>query len=398
LGRGHLVRAATGEAARARPLRLGLETTACAERRPSIVCDLARPDEIPERGQRVLGLEPGVEQQVVPEERAPAERGAQPLVDLLLGPVGRGRRAERRCVLAEVERHTVESCTDPNHLAGGAERIQLLRPVPGDAARQDVALPEGDRQSQALERHQRFAQRGAAADPVPAGQEPAQSRLLGRLDLTAERGQGRTPQSSKDFGLAPLALAPTGAKLAAHQLVTALELTQHWLDVAAEALVRVVGRKRAARASEAADERVQRLVVGLEEHLGQAAGRHRADGVAIAAGVLGSDQPPLAGDADVHGATLGQERLGQVLRILVLAQIAAAAEQIVQLVGRAGLAAQPALDFLERAGIDQVAQLLLPEQLAQQVAVERERLRAPLGGRRVVLVHVVGDVVEQQRG
>ena len=63
-----------------------------------------------------------------------------------------------------------------------------------------------------------------------------------------------------------------------------------------------------------------------------------------------------------------------------------------------GVAAQLVLDLVERARVDQVAQLLLPEQLAQQVAVERQRLRAPLGGRRVVLVHVVGDVVEEQRG
>ena len=47
-------------------------------------------------------------------------------------------------------------------------------------------------------------------------------------------------------------------------------------------------------------------------------------------------------------------------------------------------------------GVDEVAQLLLAEQLAQQVAVERQRLRAALGRGRVVLVHVRGDVLEQQ--
>ncbi len=52
----------------------------------------------------------------------------------------------------------------------------------------------------------------------------------------------------------------------------------------------------------------------------------------------------------------------------------------------------------ERAGVDQLAQLLLAEQLAQQVAVERERGGAALGVGRVALVHVGGDVVEQQRG
>src|SRR5439155_26948590 len=55
------------------------------------------------------------------------------------------------------------------------------------------------------------------------------------------------------------------------------------------------------------------------------------------------------------------------------------------------------LDLCERAGGDQVPQLLLTEQLPQQVAGERQRLRTALGRRRVVLVHVVRDVVEEQR-
>ena len=69
--------------------------------------------------------------------------------------------------------------------------------------------------------------------------------------------------------------------------------------------------------------------------------------------------------------------------------------------GRAGdlrAMLQVVLDARERAGVDQLAQLLLAEQLAQQVAVERQRRRAALGVGRVALVHVGGDVVEQQRG
>ena len=52
----------------------------------------------------------------------------------------------------------------------------------------------------------------------------------------------------------------------------------------------------------------------------------------------------------------------------------------------------------EGAGVDQVAQLLLPEQLAQQLAIQRQRRRPALGVGRVALVHVRRDVVEQQRG
>ena len=56
------------------------------------------------------------------------------------------------------------------------------------------------------------------------------------------------------------------------------------------------------------------------------------------------------------------------------------------------------LDLLQRPRVDQVAQLLLPEQLAQQLAVERQRRGPALGVRRVALVHVRRHVVEQQRG
>src|SRR5438046_2838011 len=125
---------------------------------------------------------------------------------------------------------------------------------------------------------------------MPAWQEAAERGLLDRLDLAAERGQRRAPQSAQDLGVAPLALGPAGA------------------------------------------------------------------------------------------------------------QVAPTAQQVVQLVRGPRLAAEPLLYVGQRAWVDQVAQLFLPEQLLEEVPVERERLRAALGGGRVVLVHVVRDVVEEQRG
>ena len=50
------------------------------------------------------------------------------------------------------------------------------------------------------------------------------------------------------------------------------------------------------------------------------------------------------------------------------------------------------------ATVDQVAELLLAQQLAQQVAIERQRRRPPLGVGDVPLVHVGGHIVEQQAG
>ena len=153
-------------------------------------------------------------------------------------------------------------------------------------------------------------------------------------------------------------------------------------------------RDRAKRATSVA----QRLVAALQEGVGQPGGRHRAERVAVAARVLGGDQPLLAGHPDEHRSPLAYKsglqalcRIRQVANLLVF--VARRAIRPVCADRRA-----TGLDLLERARVDQVAQLLLAEQLAQQVAVERQRLGAPLGGRRVVLVHVGGDVVEEERG
>src|SRR5581483_10989876 len=80
------------------------------------------------------------------------------------------------------------------------------------------------------------------------------------------------------------------------------------------------------------------------------------------------------------------------------AQVAAEPEQVVQSLGVPRERPERRLDLGERVRVDQLAQLLLAEQLPQEIAVERERLRTPLRRRRVVLVHVRRDVVEQERG
>ena len=47
--------------------------------------------------------------------------------------------------------------------------------------------------------------------------------------------------------------------------------------------------------------------------------------------------------------------------------------------------------------VEQLAQLLLAEQLAQPFAIQRQGLGPAFRQRRVALVHVLGDVVEEQR-
>ena len=371
------------------------------------------------RGARGLG------QQVVPEARAAGQRGPQGLGHRPLGRRVGGRRPEQGRVLAEVDRHPAAA-----DAAGARARPRRSRPAPparparrpviGQAARQHLRLPLGRRQRQPLERRERVAQRVGPAgragpvDALPIGQEAPERARVGRLDLAPQRGEARAAQPPHHLGVAPLAPRPARAQLAAHQRPVGLEGRQRRLDgprlerVAARELGRMEGP---VTAGVAGHERPQRLGHRLQERLGHAARRHRAEPVAVAAGVLGRDQAPLAGQVDPDRAPVGDQRLGDLLgpprlgharRDLVRAQVADAAQQVVQAVGPAGPgplgeALQVGLDGGQRPGVDEVAQLLLAQQLAQQVAVERQRLGAALGRRRVVLVHVRGDVLEQQR-
>src|SRR5436305_1972732 len=81
------------------------------------------------------------------------------------------------------------------------------------------------------EREERFAQRRAPVDPVPVRQEAPERRLLGRLDLAAQRRERRTPQPAQDIRLAPLSLDAARTQLAAHELLLTLELAKMRLDV-----------------------------------------------------------------------------------------------------------------------------------------------------------------------
>ena len=55
------------------------------------------------------------------------------------------------------------------------------------------------------------------------------------------------------------------------------------------------------------------------------------------------------------------------------------------------------LEVGQHVGVDQLAQLLGAEQVAQQIAVEGQRRGAALGQRRVAGVHVHGDPPEHER-
>ena len=89
-------------------------------------------------------------------------------------------------------------------------------------------------------------------------------------------------------------------------------------------------------------------------------------------------------------------------RDLVVAERSEVSQQVVHPVERArlppvGEPLQLELDVVERGRVEQLAQVLGAEQVAQQVAVEGQRGRTPLRERRVALVHEHRDPGEQQR-
>ena len=149
----------------------------------------------------------------------------------------------------------------------------------------------------------------------------------------------------------------------------------------------------------------------LEEGRGQARRRHDAERVAVERRVLGRDPARLARRsaraaarrAASSSASHGRGLAVAARRELAGREVADPPQQIgerppASRARRSGASpCELRLDRLDRARVEQVAQLLLPEQVAQHGAVERQRLRAALGRGRVALVEVGRRVGEHER-
>ena len=107
----------------------------------------------------------------------------------LLGPRRRGRTAERRRILPEVHRDTIQPGADPHHFPGRAELVELTGVEARDAPREHIRLPERDGERESLQRNEGLTQRGTSVDAVPMRQEAAESGLFRRLDLLAQCGE-----------------------------------------------------------------------------------------------------------------------------------------------------------------------------------------------------------------
>ena len=142
----------------------------------------------------------------------------------------------------------------------------------------------------------------------------------------------------------------------------------------------------------------ERIRNRLEERLRHPTRRHGPERVAHEPSVLGGHDELALAEPHADRPSLAKEGLGEARVVLAPEERPRATEQVVQLVGIPRRAPQRRLDIRDRARVEQLAQLLDAHQLAQETAVERECLRAALLGGRVVLVHVRGDVVEEERG
>ena len=235
---------------------------------------------------------------------------------------------------------------------------------------------------------------------MPRGEEAAEGRLLGGLDLAPQHRQRRAPDPAQDVGVAPLALRATGAELAAHELVGPLERRELTVDaslVEVESRHELGRRERPVRPRVPAQQLPQRMLDRLEEHLRDAARRCGAEGVADEAGVLDRGEQLELAEADPNRTALADERLREPAVVLAVEQGPGAAQEVVQLVDVSRRRTKRRLDLLDGAEVEELAELLDAHQLSEQIAVERQRLRTPLLGRRVVLVHVRRDVVEEER-
>ncbi len=238
-------------------------------------------------------------------------------------------------------------------------------------------------------------------DVVPGREEAGERLLLDRLDLPAQRGERATAELAQHVDVAVLARHALGTELADDETLVALERGERAGDAlgwCSEAIRDIGGEERSVRAGVPADDLLERARHRVGERHRQAERQRAAEGVAIASGVLGGGESSLAAECDLDHPSFGEQHFqpptvlpGPVPARTVASQldlvggeITDLAEHVVQLVGGArppsvGDALQLQLDVGEHLGVEQLAQFLGTEQVAQEIPVEGQRGRPALG-------------------
>ena len=330
---------------------------------------------------------------------------------------------QRRRLGAEDERHpsvvaAQRSGADPGHVAAGHEGVEVGGPVPADPAREHVGLEDRRGNRGALEARDRVGERvEVASRPVrtlPRGEEPAERGRVDGLDLASEQGERPPPEPAEDVRIAPFAARAAGTELAEDDGVVRLQRREgllHALHGRAETggrpptatngpWVRAYRRTRPSRGRSVSLVNAPGRPIGSDT---PSASRSRA-----ASSIAASRSSPAIrmriARPSARSCSWRARGSASSTRAAIssVGEIPERAEEVVQVVGRPGAAAvaqalELELHLVQRAGIEQLSQLLGAQQLAEQVTVERQGRRPPLRERGVALVHVDADPSEQQR-
>ena len=250
--------------------------------------------------------------------------------------------------------------------------------------------------------------------PCHSGQEAGQGRAVDRLDLLAERGQRPAAELAEHVGVAPLPLDAVGPELAPDDAALAARAPSSTSRTGSRGRPKrrghLAARKgrgcgRSGRPGPRGAARPD-SVKASGSPSGTATPRASRSRPASSAAAKRSSPPTAAGmtrrastSSSSHGPGVG-DRTGASISSRPSGP--SSAEQVVDLVGVAcpaavGEALELELEVGQDLGVDEIAQLLGAEQVAEQVPVEGEGGGPSLGQRRVALVHVDGDPAEQQR-
>ena len=256
-------------------------------------------------------------------------------MSLALRLLGTGRLAKHGRVLTEEDGDPIEAGADPDQLARGAQLVELLRPVAGHSARKHVALPELDRERQALSgtsASRRVARRSTPCQlgrkrPRVACSAGSTSRRSAASD--ARRSRRSTSTSHHSRSVPPGRNSPRTSLSSRSSTLSSSSARDSSI---AKRVGDLAGGERPARAGESCEERAECVLDRLQECVGKPARRHHAQGVAVPARVLHRGEPLLAADAERDRPPLAQELIRPLRVVLIGAQVACAAQNVVQLV------------------------------------------------------------------
>ena len=232
---------------------------------------------------------------------------------------------------------------------------------------------------------------GWRSTPCQLGMKRASARWsAGSISLRSAASDARRSRRSTS-GSHHSRRVPPGRSSPRTRSPRLLERLQHGREVDAVAGAQLARLERPVHARPAAHEPLHRVRHVLAERLGQPGGRHGAERVAEQAGVLGGGPAQLAADADAHRPALALELLEPRLRVVdgrrapaprrSSGRRSAAARRAARRPSPARVRSdgplQVGLDLLQRAGVDQLAQLLLARAAR---AAARGRAPAPRRG------------------